>query len=93
MQASLAAVSALLGLLAFLATYDWRWLLGAILILAPWPFTLLVIMPVNRQIEAVPNGQATAATRRLIEQWASLHAVRSALGLAATLAYLWAGIA
>ena len=90
MQASLAAVSGLLGLLALAATYDWRWLLGAVLILAPWPFTLLVIMPVNRQIEAVPDGQATATTRRLIERWASLHAVRSALGLAATLAYLWA---
>jgi hypothetical protein len=93
MQSSLAAVSALLGLLAFVVTYDWRWLVGAILILAPWPFTLLVIMPVNRQIEAVPDGQATAATRQLIERWASLHAVRSALGLAATVAYLWASIA
>ncbi|MFL4999595.1 MAG: DUF1772 domain-containing protein [Xanthobacteraceae bacterium] len=90
MQASLAAVSGALGVLAFFATDDWRWLLGAALILAPWPYTLIVIMPVNKQIEATPAGQATDATRSLIEKWGGLHAVRTALGIAATLVYLWA---
>jgi len=90
MQASLAAVSGALGVLAFFATYDWRWLLGAALILAPWPYTLIVIMPVNKQIEATPAGQATDATRSLIEKWGGLHAVRTALGIAATLVDLWA---
>jgi Domain of unknown function (DUF1772) len=47
-------------------------------------------MPVNKQIEATPAGQATDATRSLIETWGRLHAVRSALGIAATLVYLWA---
>jgi hypothetical protein len=90
MQASLAIVATVLGVLAFFATYDWRWLLGAALILAPWPYTLIVIMPVNKQIEATPAGQATDATRGLIEKWGGLHAVRTALGIAATLVYLWA---
>jgi Domain of unknown function (DUF1772) len=90
MQSSLAAVSGVLGVLAFFATYDWRWLLGAALILANWPYTLIFVIPINKQIEATPAGQATDTTRGLIEKWGRLHAVRSALGVAATLAYLWA---
>lgn len=90
MQAGLALVSALLGLLAFWLTRDWRWLLGALLILANWPYTLLVILPVNKQIEATSPGAAGADSRRLIETWGRLHAGRSALGLAAVAVYLWA---
>jgi len=90
MQASLALASALFGLLAFWQTRDWRWLVGALLIFANWPYTLLVILPVNKQLEATAPDAANAATRRLVEQWGTLHAGRSALGAAATLIYLWA---
>jgi hypothetical protein len=90
MQASLALASALFGLLAFWQTRDWRWLVGALLIFANWPYTLLVILPVNKQLEATAPDAANAATRSLVEQWGTLHAGRSALGAAATLIYLWA---
>jgi hypothetical protein len=90
MQASLALVSTLFGLLAFWLTRDWRWLLGALLIFANWPYTLLVILPVNKRIEATPPEAAGADSRRLIETWGRLHAGRSALGLAAAAVYLWA---
>ena len=47
-------------------------------------------MPTNKELEAT-SAEATHETiRGLIQQWGRLHAVRSALGLAATLAYLWA---
>ena len=85
MQASLALASALFGLLAFWLTRDWRSLAGAALIFANWPYTLLVILPINKRIAATPPD-----ARRLIETWGMLHAGRSTLGLAATLVNLWA---
>ena len=90
MQAGLALVACALGVVAFLLSHDWRWLLGALVILAPWPWTLFVIMPVNRRLQETPPDAATAESRRLVEQWGRLHAGRSAFGVAATLLYLWA---
>ena len=90
MQASLALLSTILGLLAAYLTGRWIWALGAALILSPWPWTLLVIMPVNKVLEATPPEAANAATRALIVKWGTLHAMRSALGCAAVLVYLWA---
>lgn len=90
MQASIAIVSGALGILAFFFTYDWRWLLGALLILAPWPYTMFIIMPTNHVLNATAPAQATEQTRELIQQWGRLHMGRSALGLLAVAAYLWA---
>jgi Domain of unknown function (DUF1772) len=90
MQASLAIVGGLFGLVAFLGTLDWRWLLGAVVLLANWPYTMFIIMPTNRQLMDTPPEAATAETRRMLERWGALHAGRSALGLVATLIFLWA---
>ena len=90
MQASLAALSGALGLLTLYLSGDWRWLAGATLILAPWPFTLFVLMPVNRRLKETPVEEAGQETLRLLEQWGRLHAVRTAFGVLATLAYVWA---
>ena len=90
MQASLAIVSGALGLLAFVLTYDWRWLVGAALILAPWPYTMFIIMPTNHVLKSTEPAQATEQTRDLVKQWGRLHMGRSALGLFAVAAYLWA---
>ena len=90
MQATLALVCGVLGLAAWWLTNDWRWIMGALLILANWPYTLLGIRPTNNRLMAIPNEQADAGARRLIEHWGRLHAVRTTLGIAATLAFAWA---
>ena len=90
MQAGLAIVSGLLGLMAAWQTKDWRWAVGAVLILANWPYTLLGIIPTNNKLKAIVSDAAGPTSRALIERWGRLHAVRTTLGIAAALAYLWA---
>jgi len=92
MQAPLAAVGFLLGALAWWQTGNARWLLGAALLVANWPYTLVGIMPTNRKLTAIDAATAGPDSRALIERWAGLHAVRTALGLAATLVFLWASM-
>jgi hypothetical protein len=90
MQATLAAVSAALGALAAWSTRDWRWIVGALLIFANWPYTVIGIMPTNNRLKATAEIDAGPTSRALLVSWGRLHAVRTILGLAATLAYLWA---
>ena len=88
MQASLVIVGGFVGVVAFFSTFEWRWLLGALVLLVNWPYTIVVIMPTNHRLMNTPPGAATAETRRMIGRWGILHAGRSALGLAATLIFL-----
>jgi hypothetical protein len=92
MQAPLAMIGFLLGVLAWWQTGHWTWLLGAVVLVANWPYTLLVIMPTNQKLLDMEPANADPETRGLIERWATLHAGRTALGVAATLIYLWASI-
>jgi len=92
MQAPLAIIGFLLGLVAWWQTGQWLWLVGAVVLIGNWPFTLFVIMPTNNQLMATDPAQASTQTRRLIGKRARLHAVRTALGIAATILFLWASI-
>ena len=66
----------------------WLWLAGALVLVANWPYTLLVIVPTNNTLMATDPAQANPKTRQLIRKWGRLHAVRTALGLAATLIFI-----
>ena len=89
MQASLALLATLAGLLAAYESGRAIWLLGAALMLASWPYTLIVIMPTNHELLAPDRDPASAETRALLDRWGRLHAVRSALSLLATVLLLW----
>ena len=92
MQAPLAMLGFLLGLWSWWQTNDWWWLLGAVILVANWPYTFLGIMPTNNRLMAIEPAAAGAESRRLIVTWASLHAVRTALGFATAAAFLWASL-
>lgn len=79
-----------LGLVGYVSALDWRWLLGAIVLLANWPYTRSAVVPTNNRLMNTPPEAATAETRGIVERWGALHAGRSAPGLLATLIFLWA---
>jgi Domain of unknown function (DUF1772) len=92
MQGALALIGAVLGLIAWWQSKGLLWLFGALAMLAPWPFTLFVIKPTNDTLLAAGPHQAGATSRALIEKWGQLHAVRTALGLLATVLFFAASL-
>ena len=86
MQAPLAALGLVLGVAAWWFEGGALWLVGAVLMGANWPWTMLVVGPVNKRLVAIE--QAGAESRALIRQWGSRHAVRTVLGAAAVIAFV-----
>ena len=90
MQSTLAVISGLAGIYAYTQTQEKLWILGSVLILANWPYTLLVIMPTNLKLLATKEDNINSATVDLVRHWGKLHAVRTVLGLSATVVFLLA---
>src|SRR5262249_17975629 len=90
MQAPLALIGFILGLIAWWQTSNTAFLVGAVAIVAPWPWTLIVIKPVNDTLTATNVETADAQSRALIVRWGGLHAIRTVLGAIAAIAFFWA---
>ncbi|KRE22048.1 hypothetical protein ASE66_26740 [Bosea sp. Root483D1] len=90
MQAGLAVLASLVGTIAYWRARGRLWLVGATLMLANLPFTLIVIAPVNDALLALGSEQASAASRALIERWGVLHGVRAGLSVLAIAAFMLA---
>lgn len=92
MQGSLAVIAGLLGILEALATGGWLWGFGALLILINWPYTLFVMMPLNKTLDRVSIEEAGSDSRKIIERWGVLHTGRSLLGVLTIVFYLIASL-
>jgi hypothetical protein len=85
MQASLAILATLFAIASWLGGAGWSWLLAAVVIASVVPFTLVVMWPINKQLEDGGLNGSSEQVRDLLNHWGRLHAVRSALSLAALL--------
>jgi hypothetical protein len=90
MQAPTALIAFLLGMAAWWQTSQVGFLIGAVAIIAAWPWTLIGIKPTNDALLATEPDNAGPRVRALVVRWGALHAVRTVLGVLATLAFLWA---
>jgi hypothetical protein len=92
MQAFLAVAGFLLGLGAWWQDGHAAWLVGALLMIANWPFTLFVIMPTNNKLMALDPGATSPESRAMIERWGGFTRCVTALGFAAALAFIWTSL-
>ena len=88
MQATLAAVGLLASVAAWLAGATFWWRVGGLLLGAVIPFTLIVILPTNKQLLNPALDKHSGQTGQLLARWGRLHAVRSILSALALLLFL-----
>src|ERR687893_537501 len=60
MQASLAVIGFILGMIAWFQLGEWQWIAGALLLVANWPYTMFGVMPTNNRLMATDPASAGA---------------------------------
>jgi uncharacterized membrane protein len=88
MQAVLAAIGLVSSIAAWLADASVLWVVGGALLGSVIPFTLIVILPTNKQLLNPALDKHSAQAGQLLARWAMLHAVRSVLSGLALLLFL-----
>ena len=89
MLAALAVISAALAYVHFGRTGDVRWLIGGVVILASWPYSYFVMVPVNIWLYVIPPAAGRSAVRELMRDWGLLEWGQTAIGLAACYFFAW----
>src|SRR5580693_7392631 len=74
MQAPLALISLVTGLISWWMGGGFEWAIAALLIGAVVPFTFLGIMPTNHRLLESDRDLASEETRALLGKWVKLHA-------------------
>jgi Domain of unknown function (DUF1772) len=89
MQVTLAAVCLLSSIATWLAGATFWWIVAAVLQVSVVPFTLIVILPTNKQLLSPTLDRRSAQTEQLLALWGRLHAVRSVLSALALVLLLY----
>jgi len=87
--ASLALLGSVLALATYFEGQDLRWLIGALILVASWPYTYFAIVPVTNRILMLPGNDAAAA-RVLVRTWGLLELGQTGIGVVASIIFLWA---
>jgi hypothetical protein len=88
LQAPLAALGFLFGFLAWFVLDSGVFLIGSLLMLANWPWTLIALSPTNNALLNTDPLEAGPEVRALTVKWSKLHQVRTILGGLALLCFL-----
>jgi hypothetical protein len=89
MQASLAAIGLIAGVVAWLTTDALAWLVGAFFLGSVIPFTLLVIFPTNKRLLDTGLIASSPEAAGLLHRWGLLHGVRTIMSIIALLTFLF----
>ena len=88
MQASLAVAGCMAGLVAGWLQRDWTTVSAALLLGSLVPFTLIVILPTNKQLLDPALKGHDVEGGRLLARWGRLHAVRTLVSTVAFVMFL-----
>jgi uncharacterized membrane protein len=89
MQVSLALLSFVCAVAAWVMDSGIQWLVGGILIVLVIPFTAVVILPTNKQLLDPSLDKNSEKAYQLLNRWGKLHAVRSILSLTSVIIFLY----
>ena len=89
MQTALAVLGFVFSLFAWLKGASVWWLIGGIVLASVVPFTLIAILPTNKQLLNPSLDKASDRANGLFRRWAKLHAVRTLLSVVAFLTLLY----
>jgi hypothetical protein len=89
LQATLAAVGLVSSIAAWLAGASLLWAIAGMLLGSVIPFTLIVILPTNKQLLSPTLDRRSAEAARLLARWGRLHSVRTILSALALLLFLY----
>jgi len=92
MQATCAAVGLLASFAAWLGGASFWWVVAGVILGSVIPFTLIVILPTNKQLLSPALDRGSAEAERLLARWGRLHAVRSILSGIALLLFLYLAV-